>query len=422
MSTSVDRSSNPCANRECVPAGMLRFYNFFRAMILGLLLALLLALWGRSCQLAAVAAPTIATVASTIEPGAMTLSGQGPANGFVDVVMDGELIGEGVAVDANGNWSLQTSSLDEGDYSAVALWNDPDGAVKTSDAVNWTVAASSTGEEVAQVVVPTDVPTAVPTDVPTAVPTDVPTAEPTLAPTDEPTVEPTVEPTAEPTLAPTAEPTPEPTEEPTQEPTAEPTPEPTPEPTTEASASGSGGGDGAGDGSLNVVRVASVEDAPTIGAVGFGMSGTGRPGAQLVVLENGVQVGGALVQEDGTWSCTCTLPPGEHILVVQDANDPSYTSEEITFVVENLTAAPTPPAGSSEPFDCSGTPPRGQIVGTVYIVAQCEYADLIAERLGTTVEELLAYNPQLQSLSLIYPGQALNIPSDAGCFDDNHNG
>ncbi len=176
-----------------------------------------------------------------------------------------------------------------------------------------------------------------------------------------------------------------------------------------------------GDGSLAVSNVSAV-DAPTIGTVNFGMSGTGKPGVQLAVFENGVQVGGALVQEDGTWSCTCVLPPGEHVLIVQDVNDSTYTSEEITFVVENLTQAPTPPVGNGVSFRCDGTPPNGEIRGTVYVVAQCEYGSLIADRLGTTVAELLAYNPQLESLSLIYPGQVLNIPSNAGCFDDNHSG
>ncbi len=176
----------------------------------------------------------------------------------------------------------------------------------------------------------------------------------------------------------------------------------------------------AADASLAVESVSAVGDTPTIGTVNFGMSGTGRPGVELAVFENGVQVGGARVQEDGTWSCTCALPPGEHVLIVQDANDPSYTSEEITFVVENLTTAPTPPSGTGQSFRCTGTPPNGEIRGTVYIIAQCEYADLIAQRLGTTVAELLAYNPQLDSLRLIYPGQVLNIPLDAGCFDDNN--
>ena len=170
---------------------------------------------------------------------------------------------------------------------------------------------------------------------------------------------------------------------------------------------------------LEIASVGNVDDAPTIGTVDFGMSGTGRPGVQLVVLKEGEPVGGATVQADGTWSCTCSLPPGEHQLIVQDANDPSYTSEPITFVVENLTELPPPPTGPPQTITCHGTPPAGEIRGHLYIVAQCESFGLIADRLGTSVDDLLAYNPQVTDPRLIYPGQILNIPSDAGCFDNN---
>ena len=173
------------------------------------------------------------------------------------------------------------------------------------------------------------------------------------------------------------------------------------------------------DAELAVESVSNVDDSPTIGTVDFGMSGTGRPGVQLVVLENGEAVGGATVQADGTWSCTCSLPPGEHQLIVQDLNDPSYSSEVITFVVENLTQLPAPPTSTEGNFTCSGTPPTGEIRGHLYIVAQCESFGLIADRLGTSVNDLLAYNPQITDTRLIYPGQILNIPSDAGCFDNN---
>lgn len=187
------------------------------------------------------------------------------------------------------------------------------------------------------------------------------------------------------------------------------------------SATDSGGSD-----TVLVTNVAPVTDengdAPTIGTVGFGMSGTGRPGELVIVLEDGVQVGGATVQVDGTWSCTCILPPGEHTLIVQEADNPDNQSEPITFVVENLTEAPTPPRAAPgempTTFTCKGDPPNGEIRGQIYIVAQCEWLGLIAQRLGTTVEKMMEYNPQLAAPNQIYPGQALNIPSDAGCFDN----
>ncbi len=182
------------------------------------------------------------------------------------------------------------------------------------------------------------------------------------------------------------------------------------------------------DGRVVVTDVAPVNDengeAPTIGTVDFGMSGTGRPGELVIVLENGEEVGGATVQADGRWSCTCILPPGEHILIVQEANNPDNRSEPVVFVVENLTEAPTPPrlppgtTSTTPPIVCTGEPPYGEIRGHIYIVAQCESLSLIALRLGTTVDKMMAFNPQLATPSQIYPGQPLNIPGDAGCFDN----
>ncbi len=181
-----------------------------------------------------------------------------------------------------------------------------------------------------------------------------------------------------------------------------------------------------GNDAVVVTNVAAVNDengeAPTIGTVDFGMSGTGRPGELVIVLEDGEQVGGATVQADGTWSCTCILPPGEHTLIIQEANNPENQSEPITFVVENLTEAPTPPRATPgqtvTPIVCKGDPPHGVIQGHIYIVAQCESMGLIAQRLGTTLAKMMAFNPQVAAPNQIYPGQALNIPGDAGCFDN----
>lgn len=209
----------------------------------------------------------------------------------------------------------------------------------------------------------------------------------------------------------------------------------------DASANGSGSDDDddsdtstSGTGSSDRVVVTDVlpindenGETPTIGTVDFGMSGTGRPGQLVIVLENGEQVGGAKVQADGTWSCTCILPPGEHTLVIQEADNPENVSEPVTFVVENLTEAPTPPTAppssgssgsSAPPVVCKGDPPNGTIQGHIYIVAQCEFMSLIAQRLGTTLAKMMEYNPQVSAPNQIYPGQALNIPSDAGCFDN----
>lgn len=175
---------------------------------------------------------------------------------------------------------------------------------------------------------------------------------------------------------------------------------------------------------LAIVDV-SASDAPTIGSVGYGMTGTGVPGTQLVVLENGVPVGGAIVQADGTWACRCILPPGEHTLIVQDVNDPTLTSESVTFNVTLNLPDYTPPSGPGGVSFTCGAGDVNVVPGTIdlesqtYVVGQCEYLSLIAERLGTTTADLLLYNPQLASGNTIIVGQPLVIPPDAGCFDVN---
>ena len=172
---------------------------------------------------------------------------------------------------------------------------------------------------------------------------------------------------------------------------------------------------------LVIVKVDPVANAPEIGNVDYGMSGKGEPNKKLIILENGKQVGSATVRPDGTWSCKCTLPPGEHTLIVQNADNPAVVSAPTTFVVENRTETYVPPVAQPgqvyQPIICDGSNPPGQIIGTVYKVALCETFQIIANRLGTTTAELLVYNPQLTNPRLIYEGQFLNIPPTAGCFD-----
>jgi LysM repeat protein len=48
---------------------------------------------------------------------------------------------------------------------------------------------------------------------------------------------------------------------------------------------------------------------------------------------------------------------------------------------------------------------------TFYIVQSGDYLGAIAQRFGTSVKALLAANPQIQSPSLIYPGDRINIPT-----------
>ncbi len=172
---------------------------------------------------------------------------------------------------------------------------------------------------------------------------------------------------------------------------------------------------------LNIIG--QNEDASGNAANGF--YGTGPSGITLEILEGDRVVGGAIVLADGTWRCGCQLAPGEHTLYVRDADNTDLVSNEITLVVENPAPAYEQPTGAVNPdtpkFSCADVtiPPSGEIIGTLWKVAPCETLGWIATRAGTTVAELIAYNPQISSPSQIYAGQLLNIPLNAGCFDVN---
>lgn len=156
-----------------------------------------------------------------------------------------------------------------------------------------------------------------------------------------------------------------------------------------------------------------------------GFYGEGRSGSTLEILQNGQVVGGATVKVDGTWACRCQLAPGTHTLTIREQGEPATESQPVTLTVESLAPAydppRLPPGATPDPnrpkFTCPDPIPQGEVQGTLYKVATCETYGLIAARLGTTVADLIAFNPQVPDPGRIYDGQLLNIPSDASCFD-----
>ena len=135
------------------------------------------------------------------------------------------------------------------------------------------------------------------------------------------------------------------------------------------------------------------------------LEGTGEPGAEIEILDNGKVVGKAVVQADGTWKFDDKVEPGAHALAVQNAGDAASASAAINVQVA---AAPKPAPATGV---CSaGNIPMGIDQGTTYVVARCEYMGLIAQRTGVKLADLIAANPQVTNPSLIYPDQVLNLP------------
>jgi hypothetical protein len=116
---------NPCLNDNFVDAAALRRYNFFKGLILVLLAALLLGLWGFTRQFASIQAPTLAGPDGVVAPGTVTLNGRGSPNSDINVQMNGRSLGT-TTVNADGSWSLDTD-LAAGEYDFIALALDSDG-------------------------------------------------------------------------------------------------------------------------------------------------------------------------------------------------------------------------------------------------------------------------------------------------------
>ena len=118
--------SDPRSSTNYVDGAALRRYNRFKWLIALLLAALLLGLWGRSCQYARIAAPTLSGPAGAVGLGAVALTGTGAPGSEIDVRLAGQSVGR-ATVGADGNWSLQTQVAQPGAYEFVAYALDPDG-------------------------------------------------------------------------------------------------------------------------------------------------------------------------------------------------------------------------------------------------------------------------------------------------------
>ncbi len=144
------------------------------------------------------------------------------------------------------------------------------------------------------------------------------------------------------------------------------------------------------------------------GEVAF--SGTGQPGSEVEILDNGVVVGTAVVGDDGSWSFNFTPEAGEHEFIARDVGSETG-SEPIQAAVaaaESETAAEAETTGG-ETFSCGeGRPGIDQ--GDTYIVGDCDYLAKIANQTGVNLQDLIAANPQIEDPNLIFPEQVINMP------------
>ena len=135
-------------------------------------------------------------------------------------------------------------------------------------------------------------------------------------------------------------------------------------------------------------------------------SGTGEPGTEIELLDNGAVVGTAVVSDDGVWRILYTPTAGDHEFIVRViGSDTSSEPIQATMAAEAAESAPA----ETTTFVCGeGRPGIDQ--GDTYIVGDCDYLAKIATQTGVGLQELIAVNPQIKDPNLIFPEQVINMP------------
>jgi hypothetical protein len=208
------------------------------------------------------------------------------------------------------------------------------------------------------------------------------TAEPLVEATAEETVE---EATAEPTAEAMAEATEEPTPEVTVEATVEPTVEPTAEPADTAAAAEA----------PDIIFPADNADV-ILGELT--VIGTGEPGTEVELVDNGTVLDVVTVDSDGEWTYTFEPAEGDHQFSARIPGEEAAPGAEVDLQA----------VSPSADYDCDSNP--GLVREDSYIVGTCDTLVDVSEQLGIEFEALSAANPEIDEPDLIYPGQELTLP------------
>lgn len=91
------------------------------------------------------------------------------------------------------------------------------------------------------------------------------------------------------------------------------------------------------------------------------------------------------------------------------AANPRITDPNLIFVGQVITIPVTTPGPTPPPTPPPPPPPGFRR----YVVRRGDTLNTIAARFGTTVNAILAANPQIRNPNLIFPGQVIRIPTGA---------
>lgn len=155
---------------------------------------------------------------------------------------------------------------------------------------------------------------------------------------------------------------------------------------------------------ISVVAPAITEpaDGATLQSGELMLSGSGVPGTDIEILDNGAVVGTAVVGDDGTWTFALEPEPGNHAYGVRRVGDEEAAATIMTTIESPITD--TSAVGICE------NPQPGIDQGATYVVGECEWLIRIANRLGIVYDALIAVNPQIENPNIIYVGQVINLP------------
>jgi LysM repeat protein len=161
------------------------------------------------------------------------------------------------------------------------------------------------------------------------------------------------------------------------------------------------------------LTVSASEDSATLDAGTLALNGTGAPGAEVEILDGDMVIATITVGDDGTWTYEGEAEAGDHALSARYVGDAASQTEAINVTVDKVTEATTetPSPDDNDTKSCrTGEIPLGEDRGDTYVVARCEFMALIAARTQVKLANLIAVNPQVANVNLIYPGQILNLP------------
>jgi hypothetical protein len=128
------------------------------------------------------------------------------------------------------------------------------------------------------------------------------------------------------------------------------------------------------------------------------LTGSGEPGRNVEILNDGDVFGAATAVDTGEWRFTFEPEAGLYRFAARPPGSLAVPEQPVTVRVVSL----------AEAVDCASNP--GLDRGNTYLVGTCDTLGVVMERTGVTFSNLLAANPQLETPDLIYPGELINIP------------